>query len=111
MKNFASVFNQYLKQVPRSVFNTCVNKYKGDYRVRTFKCWSQFGVMIYAQLTDKISLRDTITGFSNKENYFYHLGFKDVRRSTLADANQNKWKNKFIFRKSEPSMSTILDHF
>ena len=90
MKNFAPVFNQYLKYVPRSVFNKCVDKFKGDYRVRTFKCWSQFGVMLYAQITAKISLRDIVTGFSHKQNYFYHLGFKEVKRSTLADANQKR---------------------
>ena len=93
MKNFATVFNQFLKQVPRSVFNKFVDKFKGDYRTRVFKCWSQFGVMLFVQLTGKISLRDTVIGFSNKENYFYHLGIKNVARSTLADANQNRdWR-------------------
>jgi putative transposase len=93
MKNFATVFNQFLKEVPRSVFKTCVDKFKGDYRTRVFNCWSQFGAMLYAQLTGKTSLRDVTIGFSNKENYFYHLGVKNVARSTLADANEKRdWR-------------------
>ena len=90
MKNFSSIFNQFLKVVPRAIFKSCVDKFKGDYRTRSFKCWSQFGVMLFAQLTGKSSLRDIVVGFSNKQNYFYHLGFKNVARSTLADANTNR---------------------
>lgn len=90
MKNFASVFNQFLSLVPRSVFRACVDKFQGDYRTRVFNCWSQFGVMLYAQLTSKTSLRDIVIGFSNKTNYFYHLGLRNVARSTVADANKNR---------------------
>lgn len=90
MKNFASVFNQFLSLVPRSVFKACVEKFRGDYRVRVFHCWSQFGVMVYAQLTGKTSLRDIVIGFSNKANYFYHLGLRNIARSTIADANKNR---------------------
>lgn len=90
MKNFASVFNQFLSLVPRSVFRACVDRFQGDYRTRVFNCWSQFGVMLYAQLTGKTSLRDLIIGFCNKANYFYHLGLRNVARSTVADANKNR---------------------
>lgn len=90
MANFASVLNQLLSHVPRAVFKRCVDKHKGDYRVRDFSCWSQFGAMLFAQLTGKVSLRDIVVGFSNKANYFYHLGLKNIRRSTLADANKKR---------------------
>jgi hypothetical protein len=90
VKHFSTVYNQFLKLVPRAHFQTCVDHYQGDYRVRTMNCWSQFGTMSYAQLTGKTSLRDVVIGFANKENYFYHLGLKTVARSTLADANRDR---------------------
>lgn len=93
MKNFASVFNQFLRLVPRSVFRACVDKFQGDYRTRVFTCWSQFGVMLYAQLTGKRSLRDLVIGFSHRANHFYHLGLRNVARSTVADANKTRnWR-------------------
>ena len=90
MKHFSTVYNQFLKLVPRARFQTCVDRYGGDHRVRTMSCWSQFGTMAYAQLTGKTSLRDVVIGFANKVNYFYHLGLKKVSRSTLADANRDR---------------------
>ena len=90
MKNFSSILNQLLSHVPRGVFKNCVDRYKGDYRARKFKCWSQFAVMVYAQITSKVSLRDTVFGFANRENYFCHLGVENVVRSTLADANRKR---------------------
>jgi hypothetical protein len=90
MQQFNTVYNQFLKLVPRAPFQQCVDHYDGDYRVRTMTCWSQFGLMAYSQVTGKTSLRDLEVGFANKENYFYHLGLKTASRSTLADANTNR---------------------
>lgn len=90
MQQFNTVYNQFLKLVPRAPFQQCVDRYDGDYRVRTMTCWSQFGLMVYSQVTGKTSLRDLEVGFANKENYFYHLGLKTASRSTLADANTNR---------------------
>ena len=90
MQQFNTVYNQFLKLVPRAPFQQCVDHHNGDHRVRTMSCWSQFGIMTYAQVTGRTSLRDIEVGFTNKENYFYHLGLKSVSRSTLADANSNR---------------------
>jgi len=90
MQQFSAVYNQFLKLVPRVPFQQCVDHYNGDHRVRTMSCWSQFGIMTYAQVTGKTSLRDIEVGFANKENYFYHLGLQSVSRSTLADANSSR---------------------
>lgn len=87
MQHFSTVYNQFLKLVPRHTFQECVDHYDGDYRTRKMKCWAQFGLMTYAQVTGKVSLRDVEVGFANKENHFYHLGLASAAHSTLADAN------------------------
>ena len=64
MQQFNTAYNQFLKLVPRASFQKCVDHYKGDRRVRTMSCWSQFGIMAYAQVTGKTSLRDIEVGLS-----------------------------------------------
>ena len=90
MQQFNTVYNQFRKHIPRFEFQTCVDHYNGDYRVRTFNCWSQFTTMMYAQLTGKSSLRALEMSLQNHAQHFYHLGLEKVSRSTLADANQNR---------------------
>jgi hypothetical protein len=90
MQQFSTVYNQFLKQIPRGQFQTCVDHYNGDYRVRKFNCWSQFTTMMYAQLTEKASLRALEIGLQNQAHHFYHVGLKKVSRSTVADTNQNR---------------------
>jgi len=90
MQPFNTVYNQFLKLVPRGPFQQCVDHYDGDYRTRKMNCWAQFGLMTYAQVTGKISLRDVEVGFANKENHFYPLGLRSAAHSTLADANAKR---------------------
>lgn len=90
MQQFSTIYNQFLKQIPRSQFQTGVDHYDGDYRVRTFNCWSQFTTMMYAQVTGKVSLRALELSLQNHAQQYYHLGLKKVSRSTIADANKNR---------------------
>jgi len=46
--------------------------------------------MLYAQASDKDSLRDIITGLSTQRNHWYHLGIVNIARSTLAHANAHR---------------------
>ncbi len=89
-----TVFAQIMSFLPDYEFNKCVDKYKGNHRVRSFTCKEHFYVMGFAQLTYRESLRDIescLTAFSNK---LYHSGIKQpVSRSTLAEANENRdWR-------------------
>ena len=75
-------------------FQRCVDRYKGDFRVRRFTCNEHFLVMSFAQLAARESLRDIencLTAFSSK---LYHSGIRSVTaRSTLADANEKRdWR-------------------
>lgn len=88
------VFSQLMDFVPKYAFNTCVAKYKGNYRVRHFKCWQQFLCLSFGQLTHRESLRDIVFCLNAQHTKLYHLGFKNwVSRSTLSDANTKRnWR-------------------
>jgi len=94
MNTGKTVFAQIMSFLPDYQFNKCVDKYKGNHRVRSFTCKEHFYVMGFAQLTYRESLRDIescLTAFSSK---LYHSGIKQpVSRSTLAEANENRdWR-------------------
>lgn len=88
------VFSQLMSHIPRYEFNKCVDKYRGNYKVRRFSCWDQFLCLAFAQLTYRESLRDIVTCLSAMSNKHYHMGFRSkVTRSTLADANESRdWR-------------------
>ena len=90
MKHINTVFHQLLQQVSRPLFDKAVTRHKGDYRVRTLSCWTQFVALIYAQIANRQSLRDLELAFNSHANHHYHLGVKPIRRSTLGDANATR---------------------
>lgn len=75
-------------------FARCVDKYHGNYRVRSFSCWHQFVCMSFGQLTHREGLRDTVLCLQTHESKLYHLGLTNgVKKSTLADANEQRdWR-------------------
>ncbi len=81
------VFAQFLELLPRYEFQRIVNKYKGDYRTKSFKCWHQLACMIFAQIRQEDSLRDIDISLNAHSNKLYHIGIKQCPKSTLADAN------------------------
>lgn len=88
------VFSQIMQHLPLRRFDTCVRRYNGNRRVRTFSCRDQFYVMAFAQLTFRESLRDIITCLTAMSPNLYHIGIRGkLSRSTLADANQARdWR-------------------
>jgi hypothetical protein len=88
------VFSQIMDFFPLRRFKSCVDRYRGDYRVKTFACLDQFYCMTFAQLTGRESLRDIETCLRAVGTKLYHAGFKDrVSRNTLAKANELRdWK-------------------
>ena len=84
------VFGQFLNLLPRYEFQRIVNKYKGDYRARHFKCWNQLACMIFAQIRQEQSLRDIDIALNAHANKLYHMGMVQCPRSTLADANERR---------------------
>lgn len=90
MAHFNTIMNQILKYIPRHDFESSVRQYNGDKKVRRFSCWSQFITMIYAQLTQRKSLRDVRSSLGSIAQHLYHWGINSVHFSTLARANENR---------------------
>jgi len=89
-----TIFSQIMSYIPKNSFDSCVKKYRGNYKVQSFTCWEQFLAMSFAQLTYRESLRDIETCLRAMQNKLYHIGIRSkISRSTLAAANQNRdWR-------------------
>ena len=88
------VFSQLMEHLPRRPFDSCVDRYGGDRRVRSFSCRDQFLCMAFAQLTYRESLRDIETCLRALGPKLYHGGLRGrVSRNTLARANEQRdWR-------------------
>jgi hypothetical protein len=88
------VFAQLMDLLPRHEFARCVARYHGNRRARRFRCWDQFLVMAFAQLTFRESLRDIETCLRALPGKLHHAGLRGpIARSTLADANESRdWR-------------------
>ena len=94
MNTGKTLFAQLMEFLPWDTFYRIVNRYRGDYRVRTFRCSEQLRVMAFAQMTYRESLRDIEAGLTSQTQKLYHMGISSaVCRSTLADANEMRdWR-------------------
>jgi hypothetical protein len=85
------VFSQVLEHLPLHTFRRCVQRYRGNHKVKEFTCHDQFLCMAFAQLTYRESLRDIEACLRAQESKLFHMGIRGkVSRSTLADANANR---------------------
>jgi hypothetical protein len=82
--------NQLQTFIPRHQFENLVSRFSGDRYVKSFTCWKQLTVMLYAQASGKDSLRDIVNAFLAQSGKLYHVGLDIVRRSTLSEANQKR---------------------
>jgi len=94
MNQGKSIFSQIMDFLPKHKFRQCVNRYGGNYRVRSFTCFDQFMCMAFAQLTYRESLRDIECCLRAMREKLYHMGIRGkISRSTIADANENRdWR-------------------
>ncbi len=88
------IFSQIMDFMPLQTFRRCVEKYRGNFKVRKFSCLDQFFCMAFAQITYRESLRDIEVCLRSQNNKLYHMGIRgDICRSTLANANENRdWR-------------------
>jgi hypothetical protein len=94
MNEGRTIFSQLISFLPDREFRRCVERYRGDSRLRGLSCWEQFLAMAFAQLTYRESLRDIEACLRALGPKCYHLGFRrSIARSTLADANEtHDWR-------------------
>ena len=88
------VFSKVMDFLPKHEFNKCVDRYRGNCRMRNFTCLDPFLCMAFAQLTYRESLRDIEICLRALESYLYHTSIQGkVSSNTLADANENRdWR-------------------
>lgn len=79
-----------LQLISRLDFQNIVKSHKGDYRVRTLRCWDQFIFLLLGQFSRRDSLRETVLSINSMQSKLYHLGCNRVKKSTLSDANKTR---------------------
>ncbi len=88
MNSGQTIFSQLMDFLPTHEFRRCVERYQGNYKLKSFSCWDQFLCMAFAQLTYRESLRDIEACLRANQTKLYHLGIRGrVSRNTLANAN------------------------
>jgi hypothetical protein len=89
MNSGKTVFSQLMDFLPPYEFRLCVDRYHGNYKVKSFSCWDQFLCLAFAQLTYRESLRDIEICLRAAGGKLYHMGIRGkVSRNTLAHANE-----------------------
>ena len=83
------VFSQVMDLIPLRRFHTCVDRYRGNFKVKTFTCQDHFKVMAFAQLSHRESLRDIEICLRAMQSKLYHMGIRSsISRNNLANANE-----------------------
>jgi hypothetical protein len=57
---------------------------------RKFTYWSHLVAMLFGQWSPRKSLRDVVFSGNRQAHKLYHPGLAELKRSTLADANQQR---------------------
>jgi hypothetical protein len=88
------IFSQLMDFIPWRRFQTCVDRYGGDYKLQTYRCAEQLRVMAFAQLTYRHSLREVEACLRAVQPKLYHLGIQSsISHSNLAHANNARdWR-------------------
>ena len=86
------VFAQLVEFLDNNKFRRLVEKYSGDYHVRSSTCWHQLLAFMFGQLIGRESLRDLIVTLEAHRTKCYHLGFgkNQLTKATFADANHKR---------------------
>lgn len=90
MAHCNTIFLQLLKLVSRHEFETLAKQHHTGRSFRTASRWSQFVVMMMAQLTGRNSLRDIVDNIAAQTHRLYHLGSRQLSRSNLSRINNDK---------------------
>jgi hypothetical protein len=88
------VFSQLMRHLPLATFRSCVSRYAGERKVKSFSCLDQYLCVAFARLTYRESLRDIEASLRAQAAKLYHLGIRgNVSRNALANANARRdWR-------------------
>lgn len=85
-----TVFAQLLKVVSRHDFEALSHKHHKGRKLRMMTRWSQFIALGLGQLSGRRSLRDIVSNLRAQRHRLYHLGCRQVSRSSLARVNNQQ---------------------
>ena len=104
------VYSQLIDHLPMHTFRRCVQRYRGNYKVKSFTCLDQYLCMAFAQITYRESLRDIEACLRSQYNKLYHMGIRGkISRNTLANANKVRdWRIYAEFAQSLISIARQL---
>ena len=88
------IFSQVMALLPWRRFQTCVDRYRDDYKVISLYTHELFKIMLFAQLAGRESLSSTVLCLNVFSSYCYHIGIRSkITKSNLAHANNKRnWK-------------------
>jgi hypothetical protein len=91
MNQGRTIFAQLLDLLPRRAFELAVARYCVSGRALALSVRDQLLIMVFAQLSGRTSLRETVSCLRALRSRRYHLGILyPPARSTLADANERR---------------------
>jgi len=83
------IFSQVMDFMPIHTFRRCVQRYRGNRKIKNFTCLDQYLCMAFAQLTYRESLKDIETCLRAQRTKRYHMGIRStISRNTLSNANK-----------------------
>jgi putative transposase len=85
-----TLFQQVQAFLPRRVFQRIVADERGDHKVHFVDCWSHFLCLLYAQLTQRTSLRDIEAAVAPRQVFLQQFGLRSGRRCSVARANAQR---------------------
>lgn len=90
MSKHKTIFRNLLDLLPKNQFKKFVGQHDADKYYKSFSCWNQLVVLLYAQITGKDSLRDIEIGFRYQNKSWNHLGVESISKSNLSYANTKR---------------------
>ncbi len=89
-----TIFSQVMRHLPWHRFHRIIQHYRGDYKVKSFRCADHYQVMVFAQLTYRESLRDIEACLRAMRSKLFHMGIHStVSRNNLSNTNERRdWR-------------------
>jgi len=91
MNSGRTMFAQVMDFLSLTEFRCWGERYRGDYKVKSFSCWDQFLCLGFAQLTGRESLRDIEGCLRSQRAKLHYMDFRGrISRNTMAHANETR---------------------
>lgn len=90
MAHASTVFAQVLRLVSRHEFQSLAKQHHEGQRLRKISRWDQFVALLMAQLSGRQSLRDIEANLNAQNGHHYHLGVRQISRTSLARVNEKQ---------------------